>query len=190
MYFNLQSLNIHHELRSENQRRQVRGVHGFVPRPTQRERVRRHTGRRSQAGERRPRRCDGMRPGARQHDGPPQDGARHRQGALPGRAVPANRDCVQTLRGAQGPKEERGGAPREHHPAGIPALRDSEGLAFHRDTLQAGARPRQTARNRVRVTHFCSCSSRRYQILHLNTYSKTCLPPKGNSNSIRFEDVE
>ena len=130
MYFNLQSLKIHHELRSENQRRQVRGVHGFVPRLAQRERVRRHAGRRPQAGERRPRRCDGMRPGTRQHDDPPQDGARFRQGTLPGRAFPANRDCVQTLRGAQGPKEERGGAARKHHPAGIPALRDSEGLAF------------------------------------------------------------
>lgn len=57
----------------------------------------------------------------------------------------------QTLRGAQGPKEERGGAACEHHPAGIPALRDPEGLAFHRDALQARARPRQTARNQIRV---------------------------------------
>lgn len=88
-----------------------------------------------------------MRPESRQHDDPPQDNARHRQGALPGRAFPANRDCVQTLRGAQGPKEERGGAARKHHPAGIPAFRDSEGFAFRRNALQAGTRPWQAARS-------------------------------------------
>ena len=48
----------------------------------------------------------------------------------------------------------------KHHPASVPAFRDSEGLALRRNALQAGACPRQAARGRVRVVripHMSSC---------------------------------
>ena len=69
------------------------------------------------------------------------------KGLYPVELSPRIEIAYKLFEARRGQKKKRCGASRKHHPASVPAFRDSEGLAFRRNTLQAGTRPRQTARS-------------------------------------------